>query len=155
MRAKKEDIDNYKFTSFIGKLVQTRFIPFSNGTYAQELDVKSGNEIIKMIFPFVKPHPFIPGENRRWNAIEKETLIVSYDVFQPEPENRAKSQKVRQLWKTAKLVSIELKFDGEHTMTFTRNNFVPYERKSARIKYLEIVVGDLDFSFFTTKIVKK
>lgn len=155
MRTKKEDIERHKVISFVGQLVETRFIPFGDGSYAQELEIKTGKEKVKMIFPFVKSHEFKKGEERRWNAIEKETQVVSYSLFQPDPNDKAKSQKVKQMWKEAKETKITLKFDGQHTIEFTRNNFIPYERKATRIKYLEVVMEGLDVSFFTTKISKK
>ena len=154
MRTKKEDIEKHKVISFIGQLVDTKFIPFGEGTYAQELEVKSGKEKIKMIFPFVKSHEFKKGEERRWNAIEKETQVVSYSIAQPDPTDKSKTQKVKQFWKEAKETTIILKFDGGHTIDWKRNGFIPYERKATRVKYLEIVMEGLDLSFFTTKITQ-
>lgn len=155
MRTKKEDVERHKIISVLGHLIETRFIPFADGTYAQELEVKTGKERIKMIFPFVKPHQFVKGEERRWNVIEKETVNVSYSIFQPDPNDKAKSQAVKALWKGAIETKISLIIKGAHSIEFSRKGFVPYERKAVRIKYYEIIGEGLDLSFFTTKVSKK
>jgi hypothetical protein len=155
MRTKKENIENYKVVSFMGKLIETRFIPFGE-TYAQELEVKSGKELYKLIFPFVKPHEIKKGEERRWIAIERERQIVSYVIAQPEQMDKRKSGLLKKFWSDAISCKIILDYDGKgNTIEWEKKGFIPYERKAERMKYLEIVQEGLDLSFFTTKVIKK
>jgi len=155
MRTKKENIENHKVISFVGKLIETRFIPFGE-TYAQELEVKSGKETQKLIFPFVKPHEIKKGEERRWNAIEKERQIVSYSIATPEKMEKEKSSLLKKFWSDAISCKITLDYDGKgNKIEWEKKGFIPYERKAERVKYLEVIQEGLDVSFITTKVVKK
>jgi hypothetical protein len=154
MRTKKENMENHKVISFVGKLIETRFIPFGE-TYAQELEVKSGKETQKLIFPFVKPHEIKKGEERRWNAIEKERQIVSYSIATPEKKEKEKSSLLKKFWSDAITCKITLDYDGKgNKIEWEKKGFIPYERKAERVKYLEVVQEGLDVSFFTSKITQ-
>ena len=154
MRTKKQELHNQKVVSFVGKLVETRFVPFAD-SYAQELEVKSAKATYKLIFPFVKPHEFKVGEERRWFVVEKETVVVSYSVAKPDNLDESKISKLKKFWADSRETTIKMKLDNNHTFEWTCLNFIPYVRKAKRVTYFEIINEKLDASFFTDKVKQK
>jgi hypothetical protein len=153
MRTKKEEIKNQIVRSFVGQLIETKFVSFGD-TYAQELTIKSGNQKIKAIYPFVKVHSFKENEILRWNVLEKSRIEVFYQVLNPEPENKKKVASMKKIWKDVSSVKITLDFDGGHSLEFSKNKIIPYERKAKRVQYFELVQMELPIEFWTTKIKK-
>jgi hypothetical protein len=145
MRTKKEDLDKYMVRSFVGSLLETNFITF-DGSSVQELIIKRGRERIRVIYPFVKPNTFPKKVEQRWNVIEKETNLTSYEIFNPNSPG-ATQKEIKEFWNAATKVQLQVSHKTGVPIDVDFSRIIPYVKTSKRVKYYELVGETLSVSF--------
>jgi hypothetical protein len=151
---KKERLD-FPLRVFNGKLLKVEASIISGNTW-QLLTVKEGTRVMEIVFPFTQSAPYKIGEERIWTVAEKTRNEVSYVIAQPEQMDKKKSAILKKFWSDAISCKITLDYDGKgSTIEWEKKGFIPYEKKTKKVKYYEVVNESLDLSFFTTQAKPK
>lgn len=153
MKAKKEELLNKNtILSFVGIVTGVNLTYFGEKG-VQELFIKKGRERLKILNFDLTNDISASSIERRFNAIEKETNEVSFEIFDPVPELKRSDKDLREFWmggvNDGKRISMEFETkDPSHNKIEVKcQRFIPYLKKVKRVKYYELMNSSKEKGF--------